>query len=202
VFFDYYGFQDQEEREKAARHLDSIQLQPTPVHRELREPEVLDFGTVSLSVVFTPGHTPGHCCFYEEREGILFSADIDLSGFGPWYGHGCSNLDDFIKSIEKCIALEPRMVVTSHNGIIQEDLLARFRSYLDVIYYKEDLVRNALKKRPSTLEELAGKRIFYGDGIDKDPLLSIFERMAIERHLVRLMGLKEVKREGEMYCRS
>ena len=35
---------------------------------------------IDLEVRLTPGHTPGHCCFYWEEEGILFSGDQLFAG--------------------------------------------------------------------------------------------------------------------------
>lgn len=40
----------------------------------------LTLAGVELEVRLTPGHTPGHCCFYWEEEGILFSGDQLFAG--------------------------------------------------------------------------------------------------------------------------
>lgn len=47
----------------------------------------------SLRVIATPGHTPGHVSFFDERDGTLFTGDslicvggdVHVPGFGPWY---------------------------------------------------------------------------------------------------------------------
>jgi glyoxylase-like metal-dependent hydrolase (beta-lactamase superfamily II) len=47
----------------------------------------------SLRVVATPGHTPGHMSYLDERDGTLYAGDalvtvggeVNISGFGPWY---------------------------------------------------------------------------------------------------------------------
>ncbi len=47
----------------------------------------------SLRVIATPGHTPGHLSFFDERDGSLYAGDalvtvgggVHVSGFGPWY---------------------------------------------------------------------------------------------------------------------
>src|SRR5581483_2058460 len=47
----------------------------------------------SLRVVATPGHTPGHLSYFDERDGTLYAGDalvtvggkVHVSGFGPWY---------------------------------------------------------------------------------------------------------------------
>ena len=47
----------------------------------------------SLRVVATPGHTPGHLAYFDERDGTLYAGDelftlggeVTISGFGPKY---------------------------------------------------------------------------------------------------------------------
>jgi glyoxylase-like metal-dependent hydrolase (beta-lactamase superfamily II) len=47
----------------------------------------------SLRVLATPGHTPGHACFFDERDGTLYAGDalvtvggeVHVAGFGPWF---------------------------------------------------------------------------------------------------------------------
>jgi len=199
VFQDYYGFSDLEQKQMALGFIEAIGLQESKVHREYEDGDIFDFGTVRFRVILTAGHTPGHCCFYEEKEGLLFSADIDLSKFGPWYGHNCSNLDDFIVSIKKCMEIKPSIIVSSHNKIIKDNIPAAFQKYLEVIFHKEEIVRNCLQ-RPSTLEELAEKQIFYGDRTSLDhPFFKLSEKMAIHQHLLRLLRMNEIQRSGDVY---
>lgn len=47
---------------------------------ELSHGQRLTMAGVELEVRHTPGHTPGHCCFYWESEGILFSGDQLFAG--------------------------------------------------------------------------------------------------------------------------
>lgn len=46
----------------------------------LKDGQVLDLAGLSLEVVHTPGHTPGHCCFHVEAEGLLLSGDQLFAG--------------------------------------------------------------------------------------------------------------------------
>jgi glyoxylase-like metal-dependent hydrolase (beta-lactamase superfamily II) len=47
----------------------------------------------SLRVVGSPGHTPGHMSYFDERDGTLYAGDalvtlggeVHVTGFGPWY---------------------------------------------------------------------------------------------------------------------
>lgn len=42
--------------------------------------QVLTLAGIDLEVRHTPGHTPGHCCFYLKTEGLLFSGDQLFAG--------------------------------------------------------------------------------------------------------------------------
>jgi glyoxylase-like metal-dependent hydrolase (beta-lactamase superfamily II) len=175
-----------------------MQIKPSPVHRELRNGDILDFGQTRLQVVHTPGHTPGHIALWEDKHGILISGDIDLGGFGPWYGHLCSNIDDFLFSIEKCRDINPAMILSAHKGIITEDIDARLQSYRDIILFKEQKVLAALQV-PQSLDELTDLQIFYGKRIKLDSFFKWFEKMAIYQHLQRLLALGQVKETDGIY---
>ena len=49
--------------------------QPAPPGLPLRHGDSVSFGTHSISVIATPGHSPGGLCFYLEDEQTLFSGD-------------------------------------------------------------------------------------------------------------------------------
>jgi len=198
TFLQYYGFAEFNGQKLGQEFIDSIDLHASPVHREFEDGEILDFGHVQLRVIHTPGHTPGHCVFYEEKAGLLFSSDIDLSGFGPWYAHRCSNIDDFILSIKKCMELDPHIIVSSHKGIVTDDIQGRLQRYVEVIYRREDEIIKALQL-PQTALQLADRQITYGENNNLTPLLKWFEIMSVDQHLQRLIKHNRVEQNGELY---
>lgn len=46
----------------------------------LAEGDTFSFGTHTFQVLFTPGHTPGHVSFYEEKAGVIFDGDVLFAG--------------------------------------------------------------------------------------------------------------------------
>lgn len=41
----------------------------------LHDGDSIDLGKRTLSVIHTPGHSPGHCCFYEPDKKYIYSGD-------------------------------------------------------------------------------------------------------------------------------
>lgn len=46
----------------------------------LSDGEVIEAAGFSIELIFTPGHTPGGCCFYLKKEGICFTGDTLFCG--------------------------------------------------------------------------------------------------------------------------
>jgi len=40
----------------------------------------IQFGSHSLELIFAPGHSPGHLCFYSESQGFLIGGDVLFKG--------------------------------------------------------------------------------------------------------------------------
>lgn len=47
---------------------------------DLTQGQVLDLAGVPITVLHTPGHSPGHCCFHVPAEGVLFTGDQLFKG--------------------------------------------------------------------------------------------------------------------------
>ncbi len=95
-----------------------IQAETSPLpDLELSNGDELAVGNLRFSVLYTPGHTPGHVCFYEATEGVLFDGDVlfyrgvgrtDLPG-GSW--------PQLMDSIQRVLfALPDETVVYSGHG--------------------------------------------------------------------------------------
>ena len=197
-----YGGWDRPENLEIGRDLLKIApFNTSPVHRALTDGEVLDFGRVKLQVVNLPGHTPGHCGFYQEKTGMLFSTDITLAKSGPWYCLYCCDIDDFIKSIKTCIEINPKQLVTSHRGIFEGNIKELLQDYLQVIYDRDQLIYEALQT-PRTLSGLGEKWLYSMQKPAEPNRYSIlFEQIGINNHLKRMLKNGIVKQDGEMFYR-
>jgi hydroxyacylglutathione hydrolase len=50
--------------------------EPPPADEILKDGQIVSVGNLRLEVLFTPGHAPGHVCFYLASEGVLFDGDV------------------------------------------------------------------------------------------------------------------------------
>lgn len=155
-----------------------------PVSDPLLDQQEIYLGKTRLKIIHTPGHTIGHCCFWFPEPEILFSADIDLAEFGPWYGNACSSAEDFFSSIEKLKLLKPRLVITGHEeGIVKgEEFLAKLERFQRVLLEREEKIVSALDS-PKSLEEIVDLGIIYGEFLKKSPGLRPPERRMVIHHL-------------------
>lgn len=154
------------------------------VVRELKDGEILNFGDIVFQVVHTPGHTCGHISLFELNYKILFSGDIGLFNFGPWYGSNCSDIDAFIVSIDKLIALKPKVLVSGHSGIVTRQIAEGLKSFEQKIEQREQKLLKALRI-PKTIEQLVELNLIY-PSYSHPRELRFYEKIMLEKHLMRL----------------
>ena len=156
-------------------------------------------GGVRVRAHHLPGHTAGHCALVVESEGVAFIGDIDLTGFGPYYGDATSNLAQFRRSLERVKDIDARVWVTSHHrGVLTEradflQALARFAGKIDE---RSQRLLGYLRERPHTLDELVARRLLYPPGFELSYVESA-ERRSIGQHLAELQERGAVRLEGD-----
>lgn len=55
------------------------ELSPSP-EVFLPETGTINFGNSELEIIFAPGHSPGHVCFYSKKDGFLIGGDVLFYG--------------------------------------------------------------------------------------------------------------------------
>jgi glyoxylase-like metal-dependent hydrolase (beta-lactamase superfamily II) len=159
------------------------------------------FGDVEFRAIHCPGHSIDHYCFFEPRDRILFSFDIDLDPFGPWYGTRESEIVAFEESIRRVRSIEPRILVSSHLGIVSEGIEERLEAYLAVISQRDERILDFLSQRRS-LEEMVGQALIYGGFPYAPELLRFWEGQMVLKHLQRLIQRALVEERNGTYART
>ncbi len=144
----------------APERLAGLRRQAVP-DRLLEDGEVADFPGWSLRAVHTPGHTPGHLCFAEERTGLFLSGDHVLPRISPNISSGRRLEEDPLRDYLGSLAAvagreEPLEVLPAHEwrfrglGLRARELTAHHEHRLAELL-------DAVRARPhSTTWDLAG----------------------------------------------
>lgn len=82
----------------------------------LHDGDHLDLGNRSLQVIHTPGHSPGHCCFYEADRQCLYSGDLIYKGCLDAF-YPTTNPQQFYESVKKVRALKIKRVLPAHHQL-------------------------------------------------------------------------------------
>lgn len=109
-------------------NIDNYQIfQGTP-RLILHDGECLNLGNRHLTVIHTPGHSPGHCCFYEPERKYLYSGDLIYRGcLDAFYPTTDPQL--FFQSVRKVKSLEISRVLPGHHQLyIPVDIIDRIES--------------------------------------------------------------------------
>ncbi|MDO5549459.1 MAG: MBL fold metallo-hydrolase [Eubacteriales bacterium] len=95
--------------------------------RVLEDGDTIDIGGRILHVLHTPGHSPGHMCFWESEKGYLFTGDLvykdTLFAYYP-----STDPQAYLQSLERIAALPVKKVFPAHHSLeIEPEILIRMR---------------------------------------------------------------------------
>jgi len=87
------------------------------VDAPLHDGQTITVGGAELSVLHTPGHSPGGCCLHLPSDGLLFSGDTLFNGGPGATGRSFSSHDLIVESIRtKLFSLPDHTVVHTGHG--------------------------------------------------------------------------------------
>jgi glyoxylase-like metal-dependent hydrolase (beta-lactamase superfamily II) len=133
-------------------------VQETQPDHTLADGECLRIGKLEFRVIWTPGHTPGHICFHEEKQELILTGDHILPTISPNVSlHPQSDADplgDYLRSMKKLRGLKTKKVLPAHEYSF-DDLEAR----LDELEHHHELrlqeMIDAIKGGSHTAYEIA-----------------------------------------------
>lgn len=121
-----------------------------------------------VRVVHTPGHARGHLCFLEETQRSLLAGDM-VAGIGtivvdPPEG----DMDDYLASLDKLIALAPRTLFPAHGPTVK-DAVGKLREYVQHRLWREEKVIAAWNAGLRTPAEMVGQ-VYDDVGKESHPI--------------------------------
>jgi glyoxylase-like metal-dependent hydrolase (beta-lactamase superfamily II) len=152
-------------------------------------------GGVSVRAIHMPGHTAGHSVLLVEPEGVAFIGDIDLSGFGPYYGDATSDLGAFRRTLRRVAEVPARVWVTSHHRGAYTDRAAfeaALHAFEATLEAREAKLLGMIGDGARTLDELVAMRLLYPAG-HEEVWIDCAERRTIAQHLDELLAAGRVR---------
>ena len=200
TFLDWYAMDNPEYRAFwAAMMKDQFHYQVRTPAGFLGDGEMIDLGSLTVEVIPTPGHTPGHLAFYFREPKILFMGDYDLTAFGPWYGDLYSDIDQTVESLNRLKTIPADTWLTGHEtGLFTQPPGPPWDRYEKIIYERENRLLNLLAS-PQTMDEIVGAWIVYGRPREPEAFFEFGERAIMKKHLERLKKNGRVVQNGKCF---
>jgi len=167
--------------------LDEFHYTPRPDAQGFTDGDVFDLGGgVTVEAVHLPGHTRGHSGF--RIDGVFFLSDIDLTGFGPYYGDVWSDLEDFERSLHQIRDEHADYYVTYHHkGVIEgrEAFIQLLDAFQAVIPRRHEAMLDYLAE-PRTIDDMVSHRFIYRPHVQM-PFVESVETRSADLHVQRML---------------
>jgi glyoxylase-like metal-dependent hydrolase (beta-lactamase superfamily II) len=163
---------------------------PRPDAIGYKDGAVWDLGQSRVRAFHMPGHTAGHSVLLVEPEGVAFIGDIDLTGFGPYYGDASSSLTDFRRTLARVADIPAKVWVTSHHRGVYTDraqFLQDLAAYSKTLDTRVQRLMELLRASPKTLAQLVECRLLYPPGYQNFWVIDA-ETRSISRHLDEMLA--------------
>ena len=152
-----------------------------------------------MRAVHTPGHTPGHLCFAEERTGLFFSGDHVLPRISPNISTtpgGGDPLRDYLVSLDKVGGDEPVEVLPAHEWRFR-GLSARTRELAEHHEHRLAELLQAIRTHPGSTPWALAAHLTWSRPWDQyERRMRIFAVTETDAHLRLLASRGLVTGEG------
>lgn len=93
----------------------------------LSDGDEIDIGGRVITVLHTPGHSPGHMCFWEKDRGCLFTGDlVYLDTLFAYYPS--TDPEAYLASLEKISGLPAKKVFPAHHSLnVRPEIVSEMR---------------------------------------------------------------------------
>jgi glyoxylase-like metal-dependent hydrolase (beta-lactamase superfamily II) len=84
--------------------------------RVLKDLDTIELGKRTIQVLHTPGHSPGHLCFFEKDKGYLYTGDLIYMGNLFAY-YPSTDPIAYMHSIKKLLPLPVKRILPAHHDL-------------------------------------------------------------------------------------
>ncbi|NHJ25451.1 MAG: MBL fold metallo-hydrolase [Candidatus Lokiarchaeota archaeon] len=195
----YYNTENTPVGEELKNLLDVLRMQNTFVDYTIENDQTFQISAdLDLQVIHTPGHTAGHCGFYEKNSKICFFGDIDLTKY-PYYGSIDASLIEFEHSIEILENLDIEIAVTGHkNPIIgKSEIKEEFERYKLILKQRDERILMRFREfdKPINSIDLQGQNLIYTKYTIFKNFELISEILMLNKHFEKLEKAGQIIKE-------
>jgi len=145
----------------------------------------------TIRAVHTPGHTANHLCFLLEEENVLFVGDHIMGWATTVISPPDGDMQDYIKSLRKVVALEPEKLAPTHGPWVEKPK-PFIRGIITHRKMREGQILRHLADGPQMIEELVAS--MYKD-VDKR--LHPAAARSVLAHMIAMVDDEKVVCEGD-----
>lgn len=202
LFLDWYEMEGKYREDFRKIMIEQYHYKPRKPQGFFEDGETIELGFVTVDVIPTPGHTPGHLSFFFREPKVLFLGDYDLTKFGPWYGDKYSNIDDVINSVKKLKKMPAKVWVTSHQaGLLEEAPGELWDHYIGVIQKREEKLLSILDT-PKTITQIIDAGIVYRRPGTTEASFLFNEKAIMKKHIERCLKISSIQKIGDGYVKA
>jgi glyoxylase-like metal-dependent hydrolase (beta-lactamase superfamily II) len=172
----------------AESHQASVQRYP-----QLQDGDAIRAGTLTITALYTPGHSNDHLCFLLPPDGAVFSGDLILGRGSSMVTYPEGDVAAYLRSLDRVAALKPRTLFPGHWDPVM-DAMAKIEEYRAHRLEREAQVLAEVRRGGGTAAELT--RRVYGRLDDK---LMLAAEMTLRAHLRKLVDDGEVRESGDVF---
>ena len=177
--------------------------------RILNDNDEIKFDSTNLKFIWTPGHSLGHICVFEESRRYLFSGDHVLSRITPHIGTSTvppliekkfdftNILDLYLKSLDKIDKLDPKIIFPAHQEVIYEP----HKRILEMKQHHDNRLSEVSKViENKALTPYRISQIHFGEDLDGlNTLLALSEVLSHLIYLENLGKIKRIEKNNKLY---
>lgn len=183
----YYNVENTIVGDELKNFIEMFRMENTKIDNAIEDNQITNIGDqLKLKILHTPGHTAGHCAFYEQNSKIAFFGDIDLTKY-PYYGNIDASLIEFEKSIEKLNNMDIETAITGHRDIIygKKRIHEEFENYKSILCQRDEKILSYFSEESKPIKpiDLRNKNIIYRKYTTFKDFELIAEVLMIEKHL-------------------
>jgi len=155
--------------------------------------EIMRTGVFNLEVIWTPGHSPGHICFYEPQNQFFFSGDHILPNITPNISYhllsGPDPLGDYLNTFDKLASLPVKEVHPGHEDSFH-NLKKRLNEIAEHHQLRENEIYNLITDQARSAFQIAARLQWNVRGLTWEKFSPWYKRMATTEVIAHLQFME------------